>query len=185
MVTSESAKTPNLAPSSGAGPGRPTLEKPAAPPSCRCVMAGDPAKTGMEQGTYHRLAVMALLSFLSMCVLMYAMVDRYANVFSNLNQVYMAGLMTAPMVIIELVLMRGMYPRKGLEHRHRPDEHGRPGGPVGLHQAASADNGRAVPPVHDSPPRRGDTDVREGARNGRRDRASLQVHHCRPAVGDR
>lgn len=27
----------------------------------------------------------------------------------NVNQVYMAGLMTAPMVVIELLVMRGMY----------------------------------------------------------------------------
>lgn len=58
---------------------------------------------------YLRLAVMVALSFLSMYVLMFAMVDRFGNVFNSLNQVYMAGLMTAPMVIIELFLMRGMY----------------------------------------------------------------------------
>lgn len=62
------------------------------------------------RGMYLRLFIMANLSFLTMFILMYAMVDRYANVFGNLNQVYMAGLMTAPMVIIELALMRNMYP---------------------------------------------------------------------------
>jgi hypothetical protein len=36
------------------------------------------------------------------------------NVYSNLNQVYMAGLMTAPMVVIELVLMGSMYERRKL-----------------------------------------------------------------------
>jgi hypothetical protein len=39
------------------------------------------------------------LSFISMYVLMYAMVDRFANVYPNFNQFYMAGLMTAPMVL--------------------------------------------------------------------------------------
>jgi len=53
---------------------------------------------------------MTALSFLAMFVLMYAMVDKFANVYANLNQAYMAGLMAAPMVIIELVLMRSMYP---------------------------------------------------------------------------
>jgi len=57
---------------------------------------------------------MAVLSFVAMYALMYAMVDRRADVLSNLNQVYMAGLMTAPMVIIELLLMRHMFPRKRL-----------------------------------------------------------------------
>jgi hypothetical protein len=53
---------------------------------------------------------MTALSFVAMFVLMYAMVDRFANVYPNVNQLYMAGLMAAPMVVIELLIMRGMYP---------------------------------------------------------------------------
>jgi len=49
------------------------------------------------------------LSFVAMYILMYAMVDAPANVFNNLNQAYMAGLMIAPMLLIELWVMRGMY----------------------------------------------------------------------------
>jgi len=59
---------------------------------------------------YLMFAAMIGLSFLAMYGLMYAMVDRFENVFGNLNQVYMAGLMTAPMAILELLLMRKMYP---------------------------------------------------------------------------
>ncbi len=55
---------------------------------------------------YVHLAIMIALSFISMYILMYAMVNRFANVYSNLNQFYMAGLMTAPIVVIELALMR-------------------------------------------------------------------------------
>lgn len=55
---------------------------------------------------------MAVLSFISMYILMYAMVDRFANVFPNINQFYMAGLMTMPMLIIEVLLMRSMYMNK-------------------------------------------------------------------------
>lgn len=55
---------------------------------------------------------MAVLSFIAMYILMYAMVNSFSNVFSNFNQVYMAGLMAAPMVLIELALMSGMYPNK-------------------------------------------------------------------------
>jgi hypothetical protein len=62
-----------------------------------------------EYSHYGLLVIMAVLSFLAMYVLMYAMVDRFSNVYPNLNQIYMAGLMTAPMVIIELALMRTMY----------------------------------------------------------------------------
>lgn len=63
---------------------------------------------------YQRLFIMVVLSFLSMYVFMYAMVDTFANVFMSLNQVYMAGLMTAPMVIIEIVVMGAMYANRRL-----------------------------------------------------------------------
>lgn len=59
---------------------------------------------------YWNLLLMAALSFVSMYVLMYAMVNSFDNVYNHLNQVWMAGLMAAPMVIIELLLMRSMYP---------------------------------------------------------------------------
>jgi len=58
---------------------------------------------------YGRLLVMTVLSFISMYILMYAMVDRLANVYPSFNQFYMAGLMTAPMVVIEIGLMTAMY----------------------------------------------------------------------------
>lgn len=58
---------------------------------------------------YAYLAIMTGLMFVAMYVLMYAMVDRFDNVFANVNQFYMAGLMTAPMVVIELAVMRAMY----------------------------------------------------------------------------
>jgi uncharacterized protein (DUF305 family) len=61
---------------------------------------------------YAGLLVMTVLSFVSMYILMYAMVDRFANIYGNLNQFYMAGLMTAPMVVIELAVMRAMYENK-------------------------------------------------------------------------
>jgi hypothetical protein len=57
---------------------------------------------------------MTVLSFLAMYVPMYAMVNSFATVLNNLNQLYMAGLMAAPMVLIELVLMRGMYANRRL-----------------------------------------------------------------------
>ena len=61
---------------------------------------------------YVRLLAMTVLSFIAMYVLMYAMVDRFANVYPNFNQFYMAGLMAAPMVLIELILMGEMYHNK-------------------------------------------------------------------------
>ena len=63
---------------------------------------------------YHRLLVMFVLHFIAMYALMYAMVDTFANVHVNHNQFYMAALMAAPMVILELLIMGSMYPRKKL-----------------------------------------------------------------------
>lgn len=69
--------------------------------------------TRPRQGApYLRLHAMVLLSFLAMYGLMYAMVDRFDNVLPNLNQFYMAGLMAAAMAILELLVMRGMYPNR-------------------------------------------------------------------------
>jgi hypothetical protein len=61
---------------------------------------------------YGKLAWMMLASFIAMYILMYAMVDRLENVVPNFNQFYMAGLMTSAMLVIELLLMRKMYPNK-------------------------------------------------------------------------
>jgi Domain of unknown function (DUF305) len=65
-------------------------------------------------GMYYRLGTMAALSFVAMFGLMYAMVDRVANVVPNLNQAYMAALMTAPMVILEMLVMGSMYRNRTL-----------------------------------------------------------------------
>ena len=54
------------------------------------------------------------LHFIAMYVFMYAMVDSFANLFNNFNQVYMAALMTSSMVLIELPLMGSMYKSKKL-----------------------------------------------------------------------
>ncbi len=69
-------------------------------------------KQMVHRDAYLRLTGMTVLSFVSVYGLMYGMVDRSENVFNSFNQVYMAGLMTAPMVAIELLLMGNMYPEK-------------------------------------------------------------------------
>ena len=73
---------------------------------------GNDTRSPTHLSHYGRLLLMALLSFASMYVLMYAMVDTAANAIPNLNQVYMAALMTAPMVVMELLMMRAMFPDK-------------------------------------------------------------------------
>ena len=67
---------------------------------------------GTMRHQYPRLLGMVVLSFIAMYVLMYAMVDKFEDVYPSLNQFYMAALMTAAMVVIELVLMGTMYERK-------------------------------------------------------------------------
>lgn len=68
----------------------------------------------MHNHPYRRLFVMAGASFVAMFVLMYSMVNSAANVYVNVNQVYMAGLMAAPMIVIELLVMRSMYANRRL-----------------------------------------------------------------------
>ena len=66
------------------------------------------------QSHYRSLGIMTAMSFVAMYFLMYAMVNSIDNVYMSFNQVYMAGLMAAPMVLIELGVMRGMYKDKRL-----------------------------------------------------------------------
>lgn len=63
---------------------------------------------------YWRLLAMAVLHFIAMYVLMYAMVDAVSHIHPNLNQFYMAALMTAPMLILEVWLMSSMYPKRAV-----------------------------------------------------------------------
>jgi hypothetical protein len=62
-----------------------------------------------------KLLIMAGLHFVAMYLLMFAMVNSFDAVFFNLNTFYMAGLMTAPMILLEGFLMGSMYePKKVL-----------------------------------------------------------------------
>jgi uncharacterized protein (DUF305 family) len=63
---------------------------------------------------YKKLLMMAVLSVIAMYILMSSMGNSLANVYPNINQFYMAGLMTMPMIIIELILMGKMYANKKL-----------------------------------------------------------------------
>lgn len=67
-----------------------------------------------HHNNYGRLLIMFVLHFIAMYVLMYAMVDTFENIHPNHNQFYMAALMAAPMVILELLIMGSMYPKKRL-----------------------------------------------------------------------
>lgn len=58
---------------------------------------------------FKKLAVMTAVSFAAMYGLMYVMVNSFENVYPSWNQAYMAAVMTAAMVIIELMVMKDMY----------------------------------------------------------------------------
>lgn len=68
----------------------------------------------MGANHYSRFLAMTAMHFVAMYFLMYSMVNITDNVHHNFNQVYMAGIMTASMVLIELLLMGFMYKRKQL-----------------------------------------------------------------------
>ena len=72
------------------------------------------AKQDHDKMMYRKLAIMIALSFVIMYILMYAMVDKFSNVLPNINQFYMAGLMSMPMLLLELVIMGGMYKNRKL-----------------------------------------------------------------------
>jgi uncharacterized protein (DUF305 family) len=70
----------------------------------------------MEHSTKHYrvLLVMGIVSFACMYILMYAMVNEFENVYTNVNQFYMAGMMAMPMLIIEVLLMKQIHTNKKL-----------------------------------------------------------------------
>ena len=61
---------------------------------------------------YKRFAIMAVVMFVAMYFIMYAMIDGTDNLILNLNNLYMALLMTSGMLLIELIIMRNMYTHK-------------------------------------------------------------------------
>jgi len=69
---------------------------------------------GGNHKPYLSLAVSLIVSFAAMYLIMYAMADRWSNVYFNLSNVYMTGLMAGSMVPIMLLTMPGMFKNKRL-----------------------------------------------------------------------
>lgn len=65
-----------------------------------------------EKSMYNRFVLMAILMFFAMYFIMFSMVDRLENVIPNLNNFYMTLLMVSAMLLIEILIMRKMYPNK-------------------------------------------------------------------------
>ena len=61
---------------------------------------------------YLNLSVNLIFSALVMYLVMFAMIDAWADFYNNLNMLYMTLMMLAPMTILMVVTMPGMYPSK-------------------------------------------------------------------------
>jgi len=81
-------------------------------------MMNDPDKSmphhGMSKRHYFMFAVNMVLSLIVMYFVMFSMIDGWGDFRNNLNMFYMALTMVAPMGIIMLATMGGMYTNKGL-----------------------------------------------------------------------
>lgn len=61
---------------------------------------------------YKRFAMMAVVMFVAMYFIMFAMIDGFKNLIPNINNLYMTLLMVSAMLIIEIWIMKGMYENK-------------------------------------------------------------------------
>ena len=63
---------------------------------------------------YLRLLIALAISYVLMMFIMLSRVNEVSNLFISLNQVYMAGLMVSPMLLIMLLTMGVMFKKKSL-----------------------------------------------------------------------
>lgn len=66
------------------------------------------------QSNYKKLALAVGINIVVMFLLTYALIADWNHFYPNINRGYMALIMAAPMVIVMLIVMRGMYPNKKL-----------------------------------------------------------------------
>lgn len=66
--------------------------------------------SGHSSKMYFRFVMMAIAMFVVMYVIMYAMIDSLQNFIPNINNLYMTLMMTSAMLLLELWIMRAMYP---------------------------------------------------------------------------
>lgn len=68
----------------------------------------------MEKGNYKKFLLMLSVSFVIMYGVMFLNAAQFDHVYLNLNRLYMALLMVAPMALVMLGFMRSMYKDKKL-----------------------------------------------------------------------
>ncbi|MEP6703466.1 MAG: DUF305 domain-containing protein [Acidobacteriota bacterium] len=67
---------------------------------------------GEMKGTYGKFALMMAISFVIMYAVMFMNVSEFDHIYLSLNRFYMTLLMVAPMSLVMMGLMRGMYPNR-------------------------------------------------------------------------
>jgi hypothetical protein len=133
----------------------------------------------MKENHYSRLLIMTGLSFVAMYILMYAMVDSFGGAYNNLNQAYMAGLMAAPMVPIELTLMRSLYHDRRMNLMFFAGAVAIGAVPF-VHPAAGRHWRPPVPALDDPSPFRRHPDVPRGTGGGPPDPVLVRADHREP-----
>lgn len=68
------------------------------------------------EGAYKKLAITISLNAVVMFLLTYVMIDRIDHFMVNINRMYMALIMVAPMVVLMLLVMGSMYKNKSLNY---------------------------------------------------------------------
>ncbi|GAA0861257.1 DUF305 domain-containing protein [Sphingopyxis soli] len=64
------------------------------------------------KSAYRSLAWQTLVSAIIMYLVMFVMIDRLSSFYNNLNMAYMTLMMVAPMVILMIAAMPGMFPHR-------------------------------------------------------------------------
>ncbi|MCC9078752.1 DUF305 domain-containing protein [Litorilinea aerophila] len=66
--------------------------------------------------SYKKLTLALAINGVVMFFLTYALIAQLDHFYVNINRVYMALMMVAPMVVVMVLVMRSMYPNKALNY---------------------------------------------------------------------
>jgi Domain of unknown function (DUF305) len=81
----------------------------------RCATGHNLGKSAMNMNTsYRSLALQTVIGGIIMYLVMFVMIDRLSSFYNNLNMVYMTLMMVAPMVVLMIVFMPGMFKSKAV-----------------------------------------------------------------------
>jgi uncharacterized protein (DUF305 family) len=73
------------------------------------MKANEMEHSDMKSGSYAKFALMLTASFISMYIVMFLNVAEFNHIYLSVMRFYMTILMIAPMAVIMLLFMRGMY----------------------------------------------------------------------------